>query len=348
MRLRVLCFHLHRWLGLLFGLLWWVVGLSGVLLVFQDELEALRFVTKTGVYGTPKLSPEEALLRAFERHPRPSGSFTLILPRYGFEPYRVEFLTSDIMAEVTEPLVLWLDPNRGTLLKEEPLSQLPLRGWVYRIHSRFGFGDGAKPFVALSGMALLLTLFLGLYTTWPVGLKFRRLGSSALHRLAGAMAFPLLLFSILTGLYLALPKTWLKQLYPEKVEISLAVPVEVVGQARPLRELRQRAEEALSHCQLRQIQLPPKEAVRFDFACPGFPDSPNGWTKLWIDPFQARVVAQKRPRAPDLKTWLALFGVDLHSGRFFGPLGRGAVALTGMVMALLATTGLWRQLRRKL
>lgn len=284
MRLRVLCFHLHRWLGLLFGLLWLVMGFSGILLVFQDELEALRFVTKISVYGTPKLSPEEALLRFFERHPRQSGSFTLILPHHGFEPYRIEFLTSDIMAEVTEPLVLWFDPNRGTLLKEEPLSQLPIRGWVYRIHSRFGLGDGAKPFVALSGMALLL----GLYTTWLVGLKFRRLNRAALHRLAGAIASPLLLFSTLTGLYLALPKPWRKQLYPEKVEISLAVPVEVVGQARPLRELRQRAEEALSHCQLRQIQLPPweEEAVRFVLPVPTFPTARTAGPNSGSIPFE--------------------------------------------------------------
>ncbi len=342
-------FLLHRHLGRLFGLLWLTVGISGALLVFQEALDAARFLPQIGLYGEPRLTPEEAFAAAFRRHPRPQGSFILFLPRYGFEPYRIQFLSTDLLAETAEPIVLWVDPLNGSILGEEPLSRMPVGGVVYRLHARFGLGDGAKPLVSLSGVLLLLTALIGFQIALPAGLRFRRLNAATLHRLAGQLAFPLLLFSSLTGIYLALPRHWLPGLYPS-LPTPKPPPIRTSGKALPLDLLRAQAEKLAAGCRLRRIELPPPDPVspvRFDFACPDLPDSPRGWTQLWIDPYRGALLARWEPHGGDLLARYALFSYDLHNGRFFGPWGRGGAALSGLVVALLAGTGLWRWLRRR-
>lgn len=344
--MRRLAFSLHRWLGLLFALLWLTVALSGTLLVFKEELDALRFLSRVGPCEK-SVALEEALGVALARHPLGSGSFTLRLPRSPFEPLRIQFLTADILAEVVEPVVLWIDTCDGELLSEEPLSRLPVEGWLYRIHARFGLGDGAKPLVALSGIGLALQVLLGAAIAWRAGLRFRRPNLAALHRLTGLPALPLLLFSILTGLYLALPRHWLPWLYPEERprEVPTVLPL---PERLPLSRLLQLGSRCLPSCRPRQLFLPtsPEEAVRLDFACPGKPDTERGWTRLWLDPYRGEVVALERPVARGVRGWLARFGYDLHNGSLFGPLGRGAVVLSGLALALLSGTGLLRRLKK--
>ncbi len=150
--------QLHSWLGLFAGLGLLVIGLSGSLLVFHEELETLFNRELVRVEPTAAGRPDGSLpnrlpldtLLAHAQRQLPEHEITGWLPRWD-EPQLADVLYV-IERGHNEWLVATLDPYTGRLLASPRLGSTTLTGWLLDLHYTF-FADHA---------GLLITGFLGL------------------------------------------------------------------------------------------------------------------------------------------------------------------------------------------
>jgi uncharacterized iron-regulated membrane protein len=159
--------QLHSWLGLLAGLGLLVIGLTGSLLVFHDELESLFNpslvrVDPPGPTGAPAAErlPLDTLLAHAQRQ-LPEHEITGWLPQYD-EP-RLADLLYVIERDHNEWLVATLDPYTGRLLASPRLGTKTLTGWLLELHYTF-FADHAG--LLLAGLFAVMLCLLGLSGLW--------------------------------------------------------------------------------------------------------------------------------------------------------------------------------------
>lgn len=202
--------QLHSWLGLIAGLGLLVIGLTGSLLVFHDELESLfnRELVRVGPApaGRPGVSSSNRLpldvLLAHAQRQLPDHEVTGWLPQYD-EPGLADVLYV-IRRGDNEWLVATLDPYTGGLLASPRLGTQTLTGWLLELHYMF-FADHAG--MAVAGLFGVMLCALGVTGVWIYrefwkNLFLLRWGRSAriafsdLHKLTGIGS---VLFNLLLG-----------------------------------------------------------------------------------------------------------------------------------------------------
>lgn len=199
--------QLHSWMGLFMGLGLLVIGLTGSLLVFHEEVEALvnpELVrvepTATGRLPLDRLLREaEGQLSGYEItgwHPKEDGADS------ADEVYVIEHGTN-------EWLVATLDPYSGRLLASPRKGTTTVTGWLLRLHYEF-FADHVGMLVAgLFGVGLVLLGLTGVWLYrdfWKNFLRFRwgagaRVLFSDLHKFVGIVSTLLNLILGFTGAY---------------------------------------------------------------------------------------------------------------------------------------------------
>lgn len=199
--------QLHSWLGLVAGLGLIVIGLTGSLLVFRDDIEALLNPEIVRVEPTPagRLSASALLVAAQSRLPGHEVAGWL----YPFDdPGQADLL---YVRKHGAPawLVATIDPYTGELLASPRLGTETFTGWILELHYTF-LADHAGAFVA--GLLGLLLLFLGvsgvyLYREFWKNLFTLRVGRSArilfsdIHKFVGISSVAFNLILGFTGAY---------------------------------------------------------------------------------------------------------------------------------------------------
>lgn len=194
--------QLHSWLGLIAGLGLVVIGLTGSVLVFRDELEALvnPALVRVEPAGAGRL-PLDTLLAEANRQ----------LPGYEITGWLVRDADDARAADVlyvirhgsNEWLIATLDPYTGRLLASPRADTATLTGWLLELHYAF-FSDHAGILVAGLFAAMLCALGVtGLWiyrNFWKTFFTIRwyrsaRILFSDLHKFTGitTVAFNLLL-----------------------------------------------------------------------------------------------------------------------------------------------------------
>lgn len=194
-------FLLHSWLGLIAGLGLVVIGLTGSLLVFRDDVDVL-------------LAPDQVLVRQ-ENMPRMSFDTLLhhaeqAMPGSvitGWEPAREPGRADKVwLVEKggTDWRFVWMNPFTGAIQSEAAHGHETLTGWLLELHYAF-LADHAGLFFA-GGFALLLCL-LGVTGVWLyrdfwknlLTLRWRRgmrIFCSDLHKMVGITT---VVFNLLLG-----------------------------------------------------------------------------------------------------------------------------------------------------
>lgn len=152
---------LHSWLGLVAGLGLLVIGLTGSLLVFHEELEALfnRELVRVEPASAGRL-PLDTLLAHAQRQ-LPGHEVTGWLPQYD-DPHLADLLYV-IERGHNEWLVATLDPYTGQLLASPRLGTTTFTGWLLDLHYMFladHFGLG------LAGLFAVMLCALGVSGVW--------------------------------------------------------------------------------------------------------------------------------------------------------------------------------------
>lgn len=194
--------QLHSWLGLVAGLGLLVIGLTGSLLVFRDQVESFfnPSLIRVATPDAPRLPLDTLLARAQTQ--LPSHEITGWTLRESAERDYADFLY--VIARGSDQWqVATLDPTTGRLLATPRAYTATLSGWLLELHYEF-FADHLG--LALAGLFAAMLCVLGVTGVWlyrefwknVFTLRWRRgarILFSDLHKFTGitTVAFNLLL-----------------------------------------------------------------------------------------------------------------------------------------------------------
>ena len=217
-RLRQFWWTLHRWIGIGLLVLLVPIAVSGALLVYHDELDALVNPKRWTVSGPQlALSPAQYIAAASKvvesnetvtaiRFPRSSGTPVVVLARQEVDPgsgRRPRFFS------------IYLDPPTGTVLDKVDF-RASWVGFLHVFHENLTIPQySGRQIVGWAGTGMLILSLTGIWLWWPrrasvlSGLQWRRAPhtSTNLHHMFGFwISIPLAVVS-LTGIYLSFPQT---------------------------------------------------------------------------------------------------------------------------------------------
>ncbi|GAA5481135.1 hypothetical protein Hsar01_00342 [Haloferula sargassicola] len=345
--------------GLLAGLGLLVIGLSGSLLVFHEEIDGLLRPAETRVEPTPEgrrsLNELVAAVEAeLPDHAVTGWHFHRDDPRAADGAYVMPFGTR-------EWRYITLDPYRAQVLSSPQLENTTFKGWLLDLHTAFFLEHVGLAITGLLGVALCFLGLSGLYLYrrfWKSLFRLRlkssfRMLSGDFHRLVGVWSVPFNLLLGFTGAW------W-----------NLSHVIE--GLTHPHEEA---ADEVLFHEKLFAAgfdvaSLPDRAAGAlpgFETNYISFPWAPGGPFTLWgraedaaffRSPYGSQVAFDSQTggliSVHDLTTdGLGAQILDafepLHFGNFGGPVSKTLWAAAGLAPALLCLSGMsiWWQRRRK-
>ncbi|WP_341714027.1 PepSY domain-containing protein, partial [Erythrobacter sp.] len=216
-RLRHWVRRLHLWLGLSLGGLLALLGLTGSILAFYPELDAvLHPEIRAEASGPPDWDRAVATVRA--AYPDKEGSWRFeVTDQAGAIPARY-YEPPERPGYAFRPMMVWLSPNGGAVLRRDYWGEYAVT-FLYDLHYRLLLGEMGGTVLGWIGFALLALLLTGLWAWWPriwsreswgKALRFKRGAppQRALrdwHKLTGLFGIAFLLILTVTGIMLELP-----------------------------------------------------------------------------------------------------------------------------------------------
>jgi uncharacterized iron-regulated membrane protein len=360
-RLRKVVFILHKWIGAIVALYILVMSLTGVSLVFHDELSAW-------------LCPNPAVEGRAER-----ASFGKLIENteLGFPGYKVTGVI--VAAEPLQPTSVFaakgegekihcqVDPYTGTLigLKKESEVLKFLRELHFNLLNgktgRAVNGIGAACLFALAVTGIIVW-WRGL-TNWMQGFRISFSGSLkrvnwSAHSALGAWILPFLLLQSISGFYFGFPTFFEQNLnvfapvsnQKKIVEPDANEPASLSSAGggtitKPgidkLIEIAQA--QSRSRAVVERIAFPDKRrnSVRVWLKDSPVADANAPRTQVFLAPSTGQVLAVSTSESPPAGDQIIQWLLRFHFGTFFGTASKCAWLLVGLTPAVLATTGLF-------
>ena len=371
---RKILFQVHWFLGITAGVVLGVVGITGALLSYEEELLHAfnRDVMEVAPQPVGALSPGQLLQTV--RDANPGKRITALgLSSDPGVAVRVTFERAAVAGAAPERGrrgdVRYADPYRGTLLGAAQRGERFFRT-TREVHRYLAAGDVGKQIVGASTVALVFFCVSGLYLRWPARaldwrawLKptFRLSGRQLLWQLHAIFATWVLLFYLvagLTGLY------WSYDWYRDALVSWSGAPRSTPpGSAR---------EGAASASSKRQLDSPALDEIwrvfmresggfssaNLNLASRGGqsieirylsidPPHDRAFNILRIDPNTGQVLRHDRYAARKTAARLVGSMLPLHSGSFFGATGRVLMMIASFAMPLFSVTGWLMYLKRR-
>ena len=344
---RRLCLQVHLWLGLTVGLLLAVAGVTGSILVFDEEIDAALNPELMRVSPAAERAPFQrafaAVAAAYPDHP----ISYVRMPRAPHETY--EFTTAG-----AEPLEIFADPYSGTVLGARGVTE-GFTNALWHLHVYLLSGENGERVMGVTGvLALLIVLsglvvwlprlarwWRGLIVHWPS--NWKRVNFD-LHRAGGFWSAAFLAVTAFTGAALIFHDAFLAAANAITGSTSVPAPPAVAAQPGapwlPLDTLLANAQHALPGGSITYVTFPAAPeaplSARFHFA---EALHPNGRSFVHLDPWTGEAVAiESALRAPAGTRALNLL-YPLHIGSFGGVAMRILYALLGLAPLALLVTG---------
>jgi len=199
---------LHRWLGLMSGILIVIVALTGAILAFEEE-------------GRDRLWHDYYHIAnpGTERLPiaRLVDSFKVYYPKVKVNSIRFKENPDAAFVFFTKDRYVWMNPYTSTMIGSVPLNR-EFFTVVRNLHTELLLGPAGKTIVHFNVLFFFFILLSGLVLWWPKKWRFvkkaitidagspKRLNFD-LHRALGFYALPILLIISFTGLFMAFDAT---------------------------------------------------------------------------------------------------------------------------------------------
>jgi len=341
--------RLHRWIGLLLGAWFVLLGLTGSVLVYWHALEAAELPRPAAGAALP-------LQTLFEAATRHMGEIPWrIFPADEHRDHAIAIFQTDDGRRM-----LHLDPTTGAVQ-----ATLAWRGavvhWLYDLHANALSGRTGKLLVGLSAIPLLLGLAMGLRlwlrrgaVPWresvlPVaGLRGRRRLSNW-HRSLAIWSFLPLMRAVGSGLPVSFPDTTRQVLGP----VLAPPPAFRLAPAKGTGPVDLDGAVALALAAMPGWRLgwaePPAEDGEPEWMLVLLRQAhawPSGRAAAWVNAATGRLEEVRQPDGVDhARAWFRAF----HEGRVFGTAHRWTVIAGGLSMVVLAGLGAllsWRSRRR--
>jgi len=349
--------RIHRWVALSVGWILIMSGLTGAVLVVAKPLDRWLhdelFIAQASAAHLPPPVPlalEDVLQRAREEF-GPKVSLT-------FRPPRQDDDTLWVLVRGPWSGTLYLNPvtgqEQGRRGENEGFANV-----VFELHSSLWLQDVGKAILACVALVYVVLLVTGLILWWP-----RRwppswrieLGKGTmralfdLHRIGGAVVGLIIAVSVVTGAYMA----WrpLGGVITTLSGAEVTSPPKVVGNMKgdpaPLDEMVASARMRFPTGRVGYVQVPAQQdrPVRIRFILPDDPH-PNGLSSVWLHPRTGEVLGVHRWNELDPGAKAVAVIYPLHTGTLGGLALEIAIAVAGLVLAMLGVTGVWLWWRRR-
>ena len=212
MKMRRVVFNFHLYLGLTAGLFLVLSGLTGSMIVFRDEIEALIYPELMEVAIRDERAPVQMVLDAVKQAYPQDRLLSLRMPRTPQQTYLLKM-------DDAHGLFVYADPYSGEVLGAHR-QENTLIGWIVLLHTELLIGEDGKNILGVSALLLICMCVTGFFLWWPPnGIKnisrgFRIRWAAPwkklifdMHRVAGIYAMIFLVIIAFTGVSLVFNKT---------------------------------------------------------------------------------------------------------------------------------------------
>ncbi|MDF5716322.1 MAG: PepSY-associated TM helix domain-containing protein [Rhizonema sp. NSF051] len=350
-KLRSIVFYLHGSIGFFVGLLLIVIGLTGSLLVFEQDFDRFMITRNYGII-TPQqkqLSPE-SVLKTIEAHYATREDlhlFRIYVPDSPSSPYIGQLSSANNVR--TE---IFIHPYTGKIMGERVWDHT-LIGMILNLHDSLMSGETGTAIVGIAAFLMCLLCISGLIL-WPgwrkliAGFKIklnahRQRANFDIHKVAGIITGVFLFFTGFTGFCwnfnvtepIVYAVTFTKQ--PSEPVSKLIQGKSPLG----LTEQLQIAHAALPTAVIKSIYFPTKsvDALQIRMKLP--PERVEyGNSNVYLDSYTGEVLRVDNAFKIPLGSRILNSFVPLHYGTFGGLPTRILYVFVGLAPLILFVTGL--------
>lgn len=363
-RWRAWLLQLHLWVGIALCLPFVMLGVTGSVLVYAEELEELFAGRKPAALGPAQ--PANAIIEAARSVAGDEMMPSFFLPAAESGEYAsVRFTRPGQAGTPRAGLQVEVDPVSLEATAREPGSGV-LRQMA-RLHANLLIpGRLGRQIIGWFGVAMLVLGVSGLVLWWPKRDRWRaallvKRGAGRLRLLRdlhGAVGiWTLLVFLLVTfsGVFLAFPQSTgavIASVFPARDlrAAIFAARVEPRGGAERIGIDRaiELARAAIPDGRLVSVALPvrPEQPYRIGLLPADYAEGgPIAW--VLIDPWSARVLEILHPRDYTTGETIMAWQHGLHEGAGLGPIWRGLVFMSGFLPPLFVVTGIWMWLLKR-
>lgn len=327
---------IHKWIALTVGL--WIAlnGLTGTLLVFQREIEA---ALDPDLYrtGTPYEIADYALMDVAVREAYPNRVIYRVERDNKFPDEAFRFITRP----ASEPesiftfLEVFVDPVSGEIIGDRPW--LTFMKATRLFHMELLAGKAGKKITGYMGLALTLTVIVGVVLWWPKkgkvkrALQFRKTSPTPrlirdLHNVFGIFFLAGFTLAATTGLVIIFPLradvvVGLFLDTPENPTLSLSEPVK----DRPgFQAIYDEVERHFPGHVPTYVDFPQSERGVYSYRFEPADLELTRYTSVaYVDQYTAKMVHAFDPQNQGTgRTLVGLWSITSHNGQMFGMIGR--------------------------
>jgi uncharacterized iron-regulated membrane protein len=363
---RAVWLKLHLLLALGAGFLFALLGLTGSLSIYREDIDELfnpRLVIDRPGSDYQSLDKIFAAVRA--EHPYRHGSWTLEMPRSPQGMITVWFdKPRETYFEWYSPLMVSVNPYTAEVVASRFWGDT-FTTWLLNLHSHLLLGLSGRNAVGTLGLLLMLSAFSGLYLWWPgikglhKALTIRRQSgmlrfATDLHRMTGFLSALAVLTLAGTGFLLCYPKmtetltgaAGMGHGETDRTIISTAVPN---GRPVGLEAAEFIARAPFPNAELRRISTPVGDSgvYQIHFRQDNEINQRHPFTTIWIDRWSGHILEVRDPAQFSAGQTVATWIWPLHSGEALGASGRLFWFLSGQALFFLYLSGLFRWLCRR-
>ena len=342
---RRLLFQIHMWTGLTLGIPLVVLGLSGSVLVFSDEITRLSAprATVQGVMASLDTVVAAVRERAGE------GPVFLILPKKAGDPVLVRPLPPQ--------RTFFVDPVSAQVLGSRATALAPIVQAADELHGNLFLGATGRKAVGWLGIAMTLLGATGLVLWWPPmrrwmsgfvvnrgarGLRLHR----ELHGAAGIWGFAIFIVVSVTGVSMVFADEIRAVAGDARAPSPMLGPALVPTTVAPIgiQASADLAQRALPSERIRSIVVRPATTTTIAMSR----DDAPMLTLVYVDPYRRTVVAIRDPYQLHGAEAYIIWQKPLHIAEGLGPVWRVLVFLSGFLPLLFVVTGvnMWAKKRR--
>lgn len=356
----------HRWLGLVAGLLFAVMGLSGSVLVYYQELDQWLNPALALPQDRGAIQPMTRILAAAQA--KADGRFVhSVYPAGPDFPVHHVWLTPSA-ADQSRMWEMLVDPRSARVLGERQAvpvfspDRATLMNTIYTLHYNLFAGPIGATLVGLIGLVLLASVVSGIVLWWPRGAKWRQAltlkrGARGhrlhvdLHRLAGSYGVVLIALAAFTGVCLVFPD-YVARLFPPEARPAAATARAKLPGAGPHPDADRvlaAAREPMPGTAPVLLWLPGAKGADWSVTLrePQGIAFAGGKSDVVIDRASGRITRLDAYAAASRADAFQAWQLPLHNGTAFGGVGRILMCIAGLLPTLLLITGTLIFLRRR-
>ena len=347
MKVRRVVFNLHLYTGLAAGLLLVLSGLTGSLLVFREEIEALVYPELMKTVPRDERVSLQAVLESVGRAYPQDRPFAIRMPRTPQQTYLVRMNNA-------HDLFVYVDPYSGKILGAHRQEDT-FTGWIALLHTQLLSGERGATLLGIGAVLLVCMGVTGIILWWPrngrisPGFKIQwsahwKRVNFDLHRASGIYAALFLLLTALTGAALVFNKTFTYIINaatasPPRAAPPLSDPLRAGLPAPSLDVLLHQSDRILPATST-WINLP-QTAQAPVVIRKKFPQEshPNGRNFIYFDQYTGGVLQVENASTTHLGTRVYNAFYPIHVGEIGGTPTRALQLIVGLTPLILFGTG---------